>query len=148
MATKIVINRKSEWVNKRRDYKILIDGTEAGKLANGGSEEFTITPGIHKVQCKINWCSSPELELEIKDGETKFLKTGSEMKFYTVGYIFLLVFILSPLIFRQLGIALPAMYSTIQAAYLIPYLLYIVYYLTLAKNRYAFLIEDKDNFFN
>ena len=148
MATKIVINRQSEWVNKRRDYKIVIDCAEAGKLANGGSEEFTLTPGMHKVQCKINWCSSPELELEIKDGETKFLKTGSEMKFYTVGYIILLLIIISPFIFRKLDIALPASYSTIQAAYIIPYLLYIVYYLTLAKNRYAFLIEDKDNFFN
>ncbi len=148
MATKIIISRKSEWVNKRRDYKVFINGTETGKLANAGSEEFTVTPGKHKVQCKINWCSSPELELELKEGETKFLKTGSEMKFYTVGYVILLLVIISPFIFRKLNIELPANYSIIQAAYVIPYLLYIAYYLTLAKNRYAFLIEDKDNFFN
>jgi hypothetical protein len=148
MATKIIISRKSEWINKRRDYKIFIDGSELGKLANGTSEEFTVTPGTHKLQCKINWCSSPEVELELKEGETKFLKTGSAMKFYTVGYVILLLIIISPFIFRKLNIELPANYSIIQAAFVIPYLLYIVYYLTLAKNRYAFLIEDKDNFFN
>jgi hypothetical protein len=86
--------------------------------------------------------------LELKEGETKFLKTGSAMKFYTVGYVILLLIIISPFIFRKLNIELPANYSIIQAAFVIPYLLYIVYYLTLAKNRYAFLVEDKDNFFN
>ncbi len=73
MITQIIINRKSEWINRARGYKILIDGTEVRKLANGGSEEFIVAPGIDKVQCKTNWCSSPELELELKEGDTKSL---------------------------------------------------------------------------
>lgn len=148
MATKIIISRKSEWVNRARGYKILIDGTEVGKLANGGSEEFQVMPGIHKVQSKINWCTSPELELEVKENETKFLKTGSVMKFYKIGYIILLLAIVSPFFFHQLNIAVPANYPMIQLAFSLPFLLYILYYLTLGKNNYSFLKEDKDNIFN
>jgi len=148
MATKIIISRKSEWVNRRRSYKVFIDGKEVGKLDNGGSEEFLIEPGLHKVQCKINWCSSPELELEVKEGEAKFLKTGSGLKLYTAGYILFILSLLSAPLLKLAGIPRPENLSIIQLIVMIPFVLYLLYYLTIAKKQYAFLREDKENFFN
>lgn len=128
MATKIIINRKSEWINRSRSYKFFIDEKEMGKIANGSSAEYPVEPGVHKLQSRINWCSSPEISIEVKDGETKFLKTGSGMKFYTVGYVILLLSIVSPFLFHQLKIEIPANFATIQLVLIIPFLLYLIYF--------------------
>ena len=147
MATKIIISRKSEWINRSRDFKLFIDGNETGKIANGGSEEYFLEPGLHTLQCKVDWCSSPELTIEVKEGETGFLKTRSAMKYYTVGYVLLLLSLGSGPILKLIGISRPANFSTFQVAILIPFLLYLTYYLTLGRKKYISLKEDKDNIF-
>jgi hypothetical protein len=148
MATKIIISRKSEWINRARGFKLFLDGNEMGKIANGGSEEYVVEPGVHSIQCKIDWCSSPELTVELKEGETKFLKASSGMKYYTVGYIFLILSLGAGPILKLMGIQRPENLSTISVLILVPFLLYMTYYLSIGRKKYIFLAEDKENFFN
>src|SRR6478752_7075332 len=95
MATKIVVNRKSEWMNRARGFKFFIDDIELGKIKNAGSEEYPVKPGIHTVECKIDWCSSSKLDISLNEGEVKFLKVRSGMKYFGIGYILLLLAIVS-----------------------------------------------------
>ncbi len=44
MATKIIINRKSESLNRLRGFKVFIDDKEVGAVKNGSSEEFVVEP--------------------------------------------------------------------------------------------------------
>ena len=148
MATKIIISRKSEWINRARGFKIFLDGKELGKIANAGSEEYTVDAGSHKLQCKIDWCSSPEITFEVKEGETKFFKAASGMKYYTLGYVFLLVSLGAGPIMKILGIPRPANLSLLQVIILVPFLLYLFYYYTLGRRNYISLTEDVENFFN
>ena len=148
MPTKIIVSRKSEWINRARGFKFFLDGKEMGKIANGGSEEYLVEPGVHTLQCKIDWCSSPELAIELKEGETKFLKAASGMKYYTVGYIFLILSLGSGPIMKLMGITRPENLSTIQLLIMTPFILYMIYYLTIGKKKYISLAEDKENFFN
>ncbi len=148
MATKIIISRKSEWINRARGFKCLLDGKEMGKIANGGSEEYLVEPGVHTIQCTIDWCSSPELTIELKEGETRFFKAGSGMKYYNVGYILLILSLGSGLILKLIGLPRPENLSTIQLLILVPFLLYMTYYMSIGRKKYIALAEDKENFFN
>lgn len=64
MAT-IKLQRTSEYINRMRDYHILIDGQKVGTIANGETKEFETTNGQHSLIAKIDWCSSPEINLNI-----------------------------------------------------------------------------------
>ncbi|MES2332608.1 MAG: hypothetical protein V4539_23575 [Bacteroidota bacterium] len=148
MATKIVLNRKKEMVNRVRPVQCLVDNVAAGQVASGSSEEFQVTPGIHNVQCGISWFKSNELTVSINEGETRFLRVRSGMKYYTVGYILVLLVLASGLFFRFAHIPRPDLLGLYQVILLVPFLLYVLYYFTLGRKQYLILEEDKENLFN
>ena len=93
MAT-IKIQRTSEYINSLRNYRIFIDGQKIGTIANGKTKEFEITAGRHSIVGKIDWCSSPELTVDLNDNDTKtFLiggfKNGNWIMPITIGVIVL-----------------------------------------------------------
>jgi hypothetical protein len=69
MAT-IRIKRTSEYINLLRDYKIFIDGQQVGTIANGEIKDFPTTVGQHIVTAKIDWCSSPDVSIDVKENQT------------------------------------------------------------------------------
>ena len=75
MAT-IRIKRTSEYNNRMRDYIIFIDGQQIGTIANGETKDFPSTVGQHIVTAKIDWCSSPDISIDLKENQTKNLKVG------------------------------------------------------------------------
>lgn len=75
MAT-IRIKRTSEYNNRIRDYKIFVDGQQVGTIANGETKDFPATVGQHIVTAKIDWCSSPNISIELKENQTSNLKVG------------------------------------------------------------------------
>jgi hypothetical protein len=148
MATKIIINRKSEWRNRAFGFRVLIDGKEVGMIANGGSEEYSIEPGVHTLQCKIDWCSSPELELTLKEGETRFVQAGSGMKYYNAFTVLMILVLLSGPVIKYLNLSVPENFTYLQLTILVPFLLYFIYYLSIGRGRYLLLKEDATNVFN
>lgn len=148
MANKIIISRKSEWRNRARNFHVWIDGREVGTIANGSSEEYPIEPGIHTLQCKIDWCSSPELELTLKAGETRFVQVGSGMKYYSMFTVLMILVLLSGPVIKYLNLSVPENFTYLQLTILVPFLLYFIYYLSIGRGRYLLLKEDTNNVFN
>lgn len=60
--SQIVIRRvNAAWVDRGRDYRILVDGVERASVANGSAVEIPVEPGAHSVRMKVDWCYSKEL---------------------------------------------------------------------------------------
>jgi hypothetical protein len=64
-------------MNLMRDYRLFIDGQKIGSIGNAQTKDFEIPPGRHSVIAKIDWCSSPELSIEINDHDSKTLLVGA-----------------------------------------------------------------------
>jgi len=63
----IVVSRDTgSWRDRGRKYKLLIDGSIVGRLARGESLTLPVQPGVHSVQMKIDWGSSPKMECSVE----------------------------------------------------------------------------------
>ena len=64
--SKIKVTREhAPWRDRARGYKVLIDGRQAGSLRQGDAATYTVEPGNHTVQMKIDWCTSRRLPVEV-----------------------------------------------------------------------------------
>jgi hypothetical protein len=137
MAT-IRLKRTSEYNNRIRDYEIFIDGQQVGTIANGETKDFPTTEGQHTVTAKIDWCSSPNISVDINDNKTKNLKVGSfryGQILMPIGLVIILLhFILSKFADFEYIIFLDA-----------PLFLLFIYYLTIGRKKYLTLEEINDN---
>lgn len=134
MAT-IKIRRSSEYINKMRAIKILVDGKEIGSIADGETKEFTTAEGQHKIEAKIDWCGSPELSFNIKDTEIKHLTVG--------GYKNSTLIISAALILSVIHFVLFFGFNINYTAFLFaPLLLMMLYYVTLGRKKYLSLNEN------
>lgn len=148
MATKIVLNRKSEVLNRARAFKVFIDGEEKGAIKNGGAEEYPVSPGTHTVQCKIRWYSSPEMTVNLQEGETKVLKVQAAMKYFMVAYILLLIVIVSDLLIRKAGATVNPSWAWIKLVLVGIFAIYFLYFGLLRPKKYLLLEEDKNSVFS
>lgn len=137
MAT-IRLKRTSEYNNRMRDYKIFIDGQQAGTIANGETKDFPTTVGHHIITAKIDWCGSPNISIELKENQTSNLKVGGfkyGQMLMPVGLgLIVLHFILSKFADFDYTIFLVA-----------PLFLLLVYYLTIGRKKYLTLEEVNEN---
>jgi hypothetical protein len=137
MAT-IRLKRTSEYNNRMRDYKIFIDGQQVGTIANGEIKDFPTTVGQHIVTAKVDWCSSPDISIDINDNQIKNLKVGGFRNgqfLMPIGLgLIILHFILSKFAYFDYTIFLVA-----------PLFLLLVYYLTIGRKKYLTLIENNEN---
>ena len=148
MSAKIIINRKSQWMNRMRDFKVFVDDQEAGKVKNGNSEEIVVEEGVHVVYLKFRFYRSASLTITLNKSETKFLLAQSGMKYFWTYYIlFILALLLKPLI-KNLETDISAWLPYLQIGLMVPLLLYVLYYLTLGRKKYLLLEEDHNNIFN
>ena len=137
MAT-IKIQRTSEYNNRMRVFKIFIDGHQAGTLANGETKNFAATDGQHTVTAKIDWCSSPDIEIKVTDNQTKNLKVGGFksgrwLMPISLGQIVLHFILLK---FADFG------YTIFLVA---PLFVLLIYFLTINRKKYLTLSELNDN---
>lgn len=144
--TKVIVSRSLEWMNKLRAYKVVINGTEAGSLKNGASEEFAVQPGANSIQCKVDWCSSQPFTVDVKEGETVYLRVRSGMTLYWPFFIAILAGVF--LVFYYRGHAdKPSWVTPVSFVLLIPGILYTLYYTTLGRKKYLLLGKDTKNVF-
>ncbi len=146
--TKIILTRKPEWMNRARAFKVIIDGTEKGRITSGSTEEFVINPGQHQVLCKLGWCTSPVYTIDIKEDEIAYLKVQSNLKYYWPLALLLFAGLIVNLYYSINGIhPKPIWASYLQLAFMLPVLGYVLYKVTFARKDYLFLGEDADNVF-
>ena len=43
------------WRDRIRDYRIFIDGTEAGRVRHGSTWKLAVPPGPHYIRMAIDW---------------------------------------------------------------------------------------------
>jgi hypothetical protein len=70
----IQLERPTAYVDKLRAYKVMVDGTEVGTIKQGTTEAFTVVPGSHEVQLKLDWALSPPLTVDVPAGGTTELR--------------------------------------------------------------------------
>jgi len=73
----LIVRRRAAWYQDRmRDYIVLVDGSERGRVGNDAEVPVHVERGRHKVQLKIDWCSSPAVEVDVADGAAQVLDCG------------------------------------------------------------------------
>lgn len=132
--TTIRLKRKSEVENKMRNFKILLNGKEIGKISDGELKDFSIEPGKHTLTAKIDWCSSKPLELNMSSNETMYVTVGSYRSSKK-----LLLFISFVLLVHL--VALTFFDWHYLAFLLVPALCYMIYFITFGKKNYLVLKE-------
>jgi hypothetical protein len=61
-------------VDRRRAYRVFIDGKGVGNIKPGDTEAFEVPPGQHELHLKVDWASSEKLRMEVGDnGQAKFV---------------------------------------------------------------------------
>jgi len=85
------IHRKKEYRDRMRNYQIIVDNELLGTLKGGETKEINVDPGKHSLKLTIDWCSSPELTFDIKEGETIEFNCRNAMKSWRI--LFPLIYI-------------------------------------------------------
>jgi hypothetical protein len=135
MATLKVI-RTSEYNNKFRDFQIYVNGKKIGSIADGEEKLFEVTSGVHNIRAKIDWCSSPQISININQDDIKTLKVAG----YKYGKWIM-----------PASLCLIVLHLILSNFFDFPYLQYLifasfsllVYYITIGKNQYLTISEDK-----
>lgn len=70
MSTINVTREHAPWRDRARSYKVLIDGRQVGSLKQDDGGTYTVEPGSHTVQMKIDWCTSRKLSVDVSSDGT------------------------------------------------------------------------------
>lgn len=131
---KLILSRKKEWQNKAKSFKVYLDGEKRATISNGEIKEIEMEPGKHQLQLKVDWCSSPEIELDISDDKSITMKTsGYKFGSWITAIMSLLfgAFFLIKIFFNQ--------EIKVLIIIMLPFFLIMLYYLTFGRKRYIVL---------
>lgn len=66
----IVFKRPTGYrVDRRRSYRVSIDGQRVGSIDAGETKVFTVSPGQHEVQVKMDWVTSEKALVKVGDND-------------------------------------------------------------------------------
>lgn len=63
------IKRDSGYADRLRDYSVILDGIQTGKIGNGETKEFPIPPGQHELRLKVDWCGSNAIQFAASNND-------------------------------------------------------------------------------
>jgi len=86
----VKIHRENEFADAVRAYQIFVDGEKKGEIRRGESQDFFVPEGTHRIQLKIDWCGSPEIEFNVGTEETAEFDCGNNTKFFLALYYVLI----------------------------------------------------------
>jgi len=88
------ITRETTYADSLRNYQVELDGKLIGKIANGETRSFNISPGEHVLCMRISWCRSPRINFVVEDDDAISFKCRSALRgakmFLGMVYILLL----------------------------------------------------------
>jgi len=85
---RIVVFRPDSFVAKAKCFNVLVDGTDIGKLKNGGFMQYWVSPGLHAVTVPVPGGELHDLiagqgrvetTVDLKAGETSYVKLTVEL---------------------------------------------------------------------
>jgi hypothetical protein len=65
----LVLTRAKTMSDKMRAYKVIVDGTEVGRIKEGEEASYKLDSGSHNLLIKIDWTSSPPVSFDLAPGE-------------------------------------------------------------------------------
>ena len=144
--TKVILSRPSQWMNRVRGYKVLINGNQVGIIKNAATEEYSVEPGTNSIECKLDWCGSRTLPINLQAGETIYLKVSSGMKLYFLMVILLAVEVFLSFYYRGKPDK-PSWFTPVTIGLVVIVLAYLLYYLTIGRKDYLVVEKDTKNVF-
>lgn len=128
---KLYFHRTSEYANNARSIAVFIDGKKALTIPNGGSEAIEVSAEKHQVYAKIDWCYSPNLELDVKETD----KIKIEVSSYKMGKWLIPTALVAAALYFIIdyffGFAATWLFVIV-----VPVFLYQLYFLTFGRKRY------------
>ncbi len=74
---RISFTRPREWFGRFRKLGVLVDGEVVALVGIGETTVLSVVPGQHRLQLKMDWCTSPELEIFAEAGRTCHYRSHS-----------------------------------------------------------------------
>ena len=59
----------ASWRDRKRAYRVMLDGSEIGRIKDGESQEFAALTGHHTLRLKIDWAGSDTIEFDLQPSE-------------------------------------------------------------------------------
>lgn len=69
MTTQLTLHRNRAFVDRFREYKVIIDGEVRGAIKNGGQFACQVEPGTHTLRLTVDWCTSNELSFDTSSNQ-------------------------------------------------------------------------------
>jgi hypothetical protein len=142
---KIVIIRKSEWMNRLKRFSVLINGKEVGTVKTGGTEEFNTEAGQQTIECKVNWYYSNKFIVDAKEGEAVYLQVKSNTIILMLAFLAIVCVFLATMILQSKGYIGEPVMKIVRLSYFVFLLAYFIYTLTIGRKRYLLLEPDTSN---
>lgn len=79
MTTSFSVTRANAYADHFRDYQLLLNDKEIGRISHSETRIFNMPPGTHKLRLKIDWCGSNVIKFTITDGECCHFECGSNL---------------------------------------------------------------------
>ena len=135
--SKLIVIRRSEFLNRSRNIRLYLDNQPIGTVANGESYELDLKPRNYSLKAKIDWCGSQKYVFSISEGELKKMKlTGFTKNKWIVPILAMIQLLLIVITFY---VGLNSIFLTL---YSISLLWVIFYPISLGRNKYLRLVED------
>src|SRR5271170_1947937 len=80
----LIIARDTGYADRIRKYKVVVDGIVVGRIANGETQEFPVTPGRHQLRMKIDWCGSKPLEFSVSEKDVLAFEAKTNLRGYNL----------------------------------------------------------------
>ena len=85
------ISRESEFRDKLRSYKIILDDTYCEDIKIGETKSLELVPGRHTIYLKIDWCRSNKIDFYVSDNETIEFECGNSMENWRILFSFIYI---------------------------------------------------------
>jgi hypothetical protein len=80
IMTTISVSRDSGYADRLRDYRVLLDGAEIGRVGHGGEKSFEVAAGRHQLMMKLDWGRSNVLSFEAGLDQSMKFRCGSSLR--------------------------------------------------------------------
>jgi len=133
---KLIIDRRSEWINRGRIIGLYLNKEKIGTIENGESKEFELEPGNYNLKAKIDWCGSQNYNFEFEGNEVKTVElTGFPKSKWAMPILIVIQLVL-------LGLSyIININEYFMMAFSFSLLIYLFYPITFGRNHYLKLIE-------
>jgi len=73
-ATIVIRRRASGWVDRGRQYTVLVDRRKVGKIKPGAEATFDVAPGQREISLKLDWGKSKSVKANLSPGQRIVLR--------------------------------------------------------------------------